>query len=136
MNARKHLARLGSHDRHRFQGTFERYGLKSGYRGQEITLLLREVRLLRDNRLMTDHLWFNLTKGFRQLGQLQRGDVVQFDGRVNSYLKGYQTELLTEATIDYQLSWPTKITRVSGGVRAPLPDWWELISIVQRGNHW
>lgn len=134
MTARKHLARLGTDERHRFQGTFERYGLKAGYRGQEPTILLREVRLLRDNRLMTDHLWFNLTKGFRQLGQLKHGDVIQFDGRVNSYLKGYQTPSLSAATIDYQVSWPTKITRVSGGVRPPLPDWWALGDFIQQRN--
>ncbi|MCI1553174.1 MAG: hypothetical protein LKH74_04550 [Levilactobacillus sp.] len=134
MTIRKRLARLGNDQRHRFQGTFERYGLKAGYRGQEATILLREVRLLGNQQLMTDHLWFNLTKGFQKLGQLKAGDVIQFDGRVNSYLKGYQGNLFAATEIDYQVSWPTKITRISGGKRPPLPDWWELVDFIQDRN--
>jgi len=70
-----------------FTGTFIRFGSKAGYRGPESTLLLGDVRDTED-RAMTDHLWFNLTKGFDAL-DLQPGDRVRFDARVKMYLKGY-----------------------------------------------
>jgi len=136
---RKVLAQLGIEERHQFSGIFERYGVKSGYKGEEPTILLRQVRLLADERLMTDHLWFNLTKGFQRLGQLERGDVIQFNGRVNSYVKGYQgrqQDLFNEVSLDYQLSWPSKVQHlVPGPVRPNLPaEKWQLITLIQALN--
>ncbi|WP_143461374.1 hypothetical protein [Levilactobacillus enshiensis] len=93
-------------------GMAERYGYKAGYRGEKPTILLREVRLVIGNRLMADHLWFNLTKGFQGLGQLRRGDSIQFNGRVDRYVKGYQgskNRMPHNTVVDYQLSRPTQI---------------------------
>ena len=103
-----------------FIGTFARFGTKSGYRGPEPTLLLKDVRDGQD-KLMTDHLWFNLTKGFGALGLLE-GDIVRFDARVKWYLKGYlgRREDVWDAPVeeDYKLSHPTRVElvlRVAGG---------------------
>jgi len=136
---RQKLAELGNMERHPFKGIFERYGIKSGYKGEEPTILLRQVRLIPTEQLLTDHLWFNLTKGFQRLGQLERGDVIHFNGRVNSYVKGYrghQLNLFSELSLDYQLSWPTKVCRPEDSpARPPLPtERWQLITLIQTQN--
>ena len=49
-----------------FTGTFVRFGTKNGYKGIEHTVLLKDIK---DSNgcIVTDHLWFNLTKGFKAL---------------------------------------------------------------------
>lgn len=95
--------KLGS--RERFKGTFERYGLKAAYKGLPgETLLLVGVQTS-SGAEVTDHLWLNLTKGFKELGALYSGDVVAFNARVRPYKKGYAEDW----EIDYKLSHPTKV---------------------------
>jgi len=95
--------------RTRFKGTFSKYSLKSSYKGlQKETILLLDVKNLQDEEL-TDHLWFNLTKGFRGLGLLFPGDIIYFDARVRPYVKGYVGRGEDNREIDYKLSHPTKI---------------------------
>lgn len=138
---RQRLEKLGMEERHQFYGRFERYGYKAGYRGEEPTILLRDVRLVVGDKLMADHLWFNLTKGFRELGQLQRGDIVQFNGRVDRYVKGYQgvkDSISHDTVIDYQLSRPTQVrmrTPIDSFPRLALPtEPWQVITLIQRLN--
>lgn len=98
-----------------FTGEFVRTGWKSGYKGDLPTLLLINVRRKSDNKIMTDHLWFNLTKRFEQVG-LNEGDKVQFDARVKKYEKGYRgyrEDVYKEVENDYKLSHPTKIIKIS-----------------------
>ncbi|MOA55104.1 hypothetical protein D3C78_1788350 [compost metagenome] len=67
-----------------------------------------------DGRLATDHLWFNLTKGFKDL-RLQPGDRVQFDARAKPYTKGYKGKrksINKPVQDDYKLSHPTKVRRL------------------------
>lgn len=65
-----------------FRGVFRKYGLRSGYKGTSAeTILLVDVRDS-DGNVVCDHLWFNMTKGFEQLGTLREGDMVQFEARV------------------------------------------------------
>ena len=104
--------------RKRFSGTFVRYGTKPAWSGPEpdITLLLKGVVMVETGELVTDHLWFNLTKGFEALGELSEGDVVYFDARVKSYRAGYrgrdiERALYNPPRIDYKLSHPTKIEK-------------------------
>lgn len=62
---------------------------------------------------MTDHLWFNYTKGFKGLGELKIGDVIQFNARVKKYYKGYfgyLEDVPRSQQRDYKLSHPTKIS--------------------------
>lgn len=96
-----------------FQGVFERYGLKSNWHGFPVkTILLKDVRDS-SSRVVTNHLWFNYTKGFQALGDMEAGDVIEFNARVKEYVKGYinNRRYIDERTIDYKLSHPTKIRK-------------------------
>lgn len=119
------LAKLGSDSRFTFQGQFARYGYKraTDRRGNEHympTLLLTNLQVQDGDRfnLVTDHLWFNLTKGFQELGLLNTDDVVQLNGRVNDYYKGYFT---SPKQHDIKLSYPSKIKLVNQRDIVPLP---------------
>jgi hypothetical protein len=97
-----------------FTGVFSKYGLKTNYRGPSTeTLLLVQIRDQQGN-LICDHLWFNLTKGFEQVGQLKQGDAVRFEARVKKYKKGYFNRQagIDQTKVDYKLSHPTKIEKV------------------------
>lgn len=101
-----------------FTGTFKRKGEKRAYKGYpETTILLINVRG-ENGAIITDHLWFNYTKGFRELN-LAVGDRVQFDARVKRYYKGYQgfrEEVPLSQERDYKLSHPTKMSIIEGPV--------------------
>lgn len=93
----------------RFRGTFKKYSLKPAYKGLPLeTFLLLNVSLV-SGEMVTDHLWMNLTKGFRELGSIYPGDIVAFDARVDYYYKGYEGEDMPQE-LDYKLSRPTKVT--------------------------
>lgn len=100
----------------RFQGTFARYGTKTGWRGAILrTLLLTDVTDIQTGEVVTTHLWFNLTKGFKVLGELTKGDLIAFDGRVDTYEKGYRGRRYVEGNpprMDYKITRPTKIIRM------------------------
>ncbi|MGJ5817061.1 hypothetical protein [Paludibaculum fermentans] len=108
--------------RKRFSATFVREGKKRAYRGYgsnmdgtDTTLLFKHVREYESGRIVADHLWFNLTVAFNQLNDgmgLFDGEIVSFDARVDSYVKGYRRE-----GFDYKLSRPTKVVAHS------CPDW-------------
>ena len=103
--------------RMRFKGTFERYGQKTNFKGYpEKTILLINVK---DdaNKQVTSHIWFNFTKGFQALGELEQGDFIEFHARVKAYVKGYRgyrEDVMMEnpPSTDYKLSHPTKIGRL------------------------
>ena len=109
---RKELKAIGKQERHTFSGVFVREGLKSAYRGLPLpTVLLKDVKLKDSDKIITDHLWFNKTKGFESLN-LKEGNIVQFDARVDSYVKGYKgyrEDVCSHTEKDYKLSYPTKI---------------------------
>jgi len=103
-----------------FVGTFERYGSKPNYHGfQDTTILLINIKDPGDakepNKIVADHLWFNLTKGFQALGELKKGDIIEFRARVCPYLKGFinRREGLNKKKLDYKLSHPTKIVKIN-----------------------
>ena len=111
---RKDLRNIGSQDRYIYTGTFERFGIKNGYKGPITTVLLLNV-CDKDGNVVTDHLWFNKTKGFAKV-DLQQGDRVSFEARVDSYVKGYQgyrEDVYSDISIDYKLSYPTKIQKIA-----------------------
>ena len=111
---RNELMAIGSEERHTFKGVFERFGMKRGWKGRtETTVLLTDIRDTEGDKI-TDHLWFNLTKGFCQ-AHLKQGDIIQFEARVDTYLKGYQgyrTDVYKPIELDAKLSRPTKIKKV------------------------
>jgi hypothetical protein len=65
-----------------------------------------------NGQLVTDHLWFNMTKGFEE-ANLHPGDIVEFRGKVEKYIKGYQGRredvFGKPIEADYKLSRPTKV---------------------------
>ena len=98
-------------ERGRYKGTFQKYGLKASYKNRGLpieTVLLVDVQTIQGEAI-TDHLWFNLTKSFKKLGDLYPNDIIAFDGRVRSYVKGYKSRREDYRETDYKLSHPTKI---------------------------
>lgn len=100
-----------SGERKQFVGTFVRTGVKDGYKGPLETVLLRDIK--HGEEVVTDHLWFNRTKGFRQAG-LKAGDRVQFSARCEDYVKGYlgrdeERQIMYPPTRDWHLCYPTRI---------------------------
>ena len=111
---REELGKIGSEERHVFTGRFERTGWKAGYKGPMETVLLLDIRDAEGNPV-TDHLWFNLTNGFRD-ANIEPGDEVQFSARVQSYVKGYfgrREDVWCPIQNDYKLSYPSKVKKLS-----------------------
>lgn len=106
---RTKLADLGNSQRHTFTGVFKKYGYKRYRNHYSPTLVLNNIQY--NGSIVTDHLWFNLTKQFQKLGLLYEGDKIQFNARVNKYEKGYYLE----RELDYDLSYPTKIQLIESG---------------------
>jgi len=110
---RKNLEQING-DRKGFIGVFERYGTKTNFKGfLERTILLKEVS--DGKNVVTDHIWFTMTKGFEALGDLNNGDKVEFCARVKEYVKGYvnRRDYVDDREIDYRLSHPTKVQKCS-----------------------
>lgn len=94
-----------------FTGEFVRLGIKGGWKGTIDTILLKNIKDI-GGRPITNHLWFNYTKGFKSLGDLKEGNLIQFDGRSKAYLKGYKgrrIDVYKPFELDFKLSHPTKI---------------------------
>jgi hypothetical protein len=114
---RKELSKM-ENVRSSFVGTFKRYGTKTNYNGfPEKTILLVDIKSA-EGRAVSDHLWFNFTKQFEKLGELKEGDIVSFDARVRTYIKGYVNfrEEIDNRELDYRLSHPTKVEILKKGV--------------------
>lgn len=110
---REKLEKIGSEERHRFRGTFERFGEKKSFGHVKKTVLLVDITDL-DGNLLTDHLWFNFTKGFEKVSP-RAGDILEFDARVTEYEKGYRgyrDDVFCPLSWDYRLSNPTKIVKI------------------------
>lgn len=109
---RKALKELGKEERHRFKGTVETFGSKNGYKHAEKTLCLKDIVLISTGEVVTDHLWFTVGKQMEEL-DIQIGDIVSFDARVDSYWKGYRgyRDDVWDKPVqkDYKLSRPTKL---------------------------
>lgn len=115
---RKKLAKYEG-QRLRFKGTFEGFGTRDGWVGRVPTIVLRNVKLCGTRKVLTDHLWFDLTKEFER-AELEEGDIVMFDARVERYTKGYKGrdfERQLEAPLeeDFKLKWPTKVVKIKRG---------------------
>lgn len=109
---RKELEKI-ENIRDTFTGVFDRFGVKNGWIGQEKTVLLKDVKD-QNGKIITNHLWFNLTKGFEKLN-LKSGNIVQFCARVKEYekgYKGYRDDVYKLIEYDYKLSYPTKIKKI------------------------
>lgn len=110
---RKELSKINN-VRNTFTGTFVRLGIKRGWKGSTLTtVLLTDIKDSEGN-VVSDHLWFNYTKGFESIN-LQENDIIQFEARVTEYLKGYcgyREDVYKPIEWDYKLSYPTKIKKI------------------------
>lgn len=103
-----------SSKRYKFIAEFSR----RGWEGAVVeTIPLINIHLSSNSKVITNHLWFNKTLGIEALGELKAGDIIEFEGRVDSYEKGYKDRYAEEqgegwAETDYKISRPTKIRRV------------------------
>lgn len=124
----KHRIRkaLGANEGERsvYTGEFVRTGTKHGFKGDVKTVLLKDVKD-ETGQIVTDHLWFNMTKGFEQ-ANLQPGDIVEFRGKVERYIKGYKgyrEDIYKPLEDDYKLSRPTKVKKIfDHGTNQRAPD--------------
>ncbi|BDZ31479.1 hypothetical protein RA086_09700 [Lactiplantibacillus sp. WILCCON 0030] len=139
LTRRQQLADLGTEKRYTFTGNFERYGYRHGYQYDEPTILLKDIRL-KGKQLVMTHLWFNLSKAFSDLGELKRGDQLQFSGRIAPYIQDYQghrEDAFSETSVDYQIAYPSKVRLLrpaSRRSRAVLPT--DLTALVAQINQW
>ncbi len=97
-----------------FRAVFVRFGSKPAYRGAPvITCLFRDIT--RRGSVITDHVWFDCGKQFAAL-HLKVGDVVEFEARVTSYVKGYKGRRADRDSrweLDYRLSNPTGVRKLA-----------------------
>ena len=111
---RTELAKI-HRQRRKFEGIFEKFGIKAGYHGVLQTVLLLDVREAVSRKIVTDHLWFTVGKRFGNLC-LEKGDVVRFEARVTTYEKGYRGyrngDDFPVLEQDYRLSFPSNIVKV------------------------
>jgi hypothetical protein len=99
--------------RRRFEGTFERFGTKTAYKGPPLkTLILLNVIDVYTREEITDHLWFTVGKQLDKLN-LNEGDIIRFDARVTRYWKGYVHRDEDNRELDYRLSFPSKFIKIS-----------------------
>jgi len=123
---REELKKVGSEERHRFRGRVGRFGSKIGWNGPVPTILLKDVEELSTGKIVTNHLWVNATKGFKDV-EPREGDILEFDARVTKYIKGYYehdrygNETVDHTRTDYQLSFPTKIVNVTKEEKKDIP---------------
>ena len=88
---KRKLNNIGSKKRHRFRAEFVRYGEKDGWWfGNNVTMLLRNICLVPGGEDVADHLWINWTSGFQRLGNLEAGDLLEFDARAIKVTEGYR----------------------------------------------
>ena len=101
--------------REKYKATFQRFGVRNGYKGDIKTVLLSDV-IAQSHKLVTSHLWLDCGKQFDKL-LLKEGGFIQFYARVKIYEKGYQgyDELGEKGfqTIDYGLCYPSKVAKLS-----------------------
>ena len=106
---RKKLQDLSFTDniRRTFKATFGEYSKKFFKRHETITLLFFDLYHIDNNESETfvaEHIWCNGGKNF--LSQtLESGHIVQFEGRIMPYTKGYYKDRL-----DYKIAYPTKVS--------------------------
>lgn len=100
-------------ERFRVRCQVERYGSKRGFKGNSIeTILLKDLRDAATGGVLDDHLWFTCGKWCQNI---RMGDIIEFDARVGSYIKGYQgrrDDVYNPVSEDYRLERPTRVVKV------------------------
>lgn len=97
--------------RERYTATVQKFGTRPGSNGQsQLTICFEKVT---DDlgESVAEHIWMVYSDPFRAL-QLQPGDVVSFEARVQKYRKGYagwRDGELRSFGVDYQLINPSAV---------------------------
>ena len=97
--------------RKRFSADVERFGKKINFNGySEETILLRNIKDVESNEIVSDHIWFTFSLAF-QKAKITEGCSIEFDARVKDYTKGYVNKKIgiNNRKKDFKLSHPTKI---------------------------
>lgn len=112
-----------------YRGTYQRTGKKHG-KQHGATLLLTDIHQKGSGKILTNHLWLNYTREFAKLDELIPGDIIEFDGRIDTYhhLTSYAKYLMTtdhsyvptpdDYYLEYRLIRPSN-TRLCKRVRCP-----------------
>lgn len=106
------LEKLLDGKRHTFTATFQRFGMKHGYKGPVKTLVVTDVCC--EGETLADYLWFTCGKSFEKL-KLKEGDKIQFDARVDWYERGYfgnREDVYCPTSEDVKLVYPTKLIKL------------------------
>lgn len=121
---REQLKKLKDGTRYTFKGTFQHNGLKStdyvdkmGNTRYQPTFMLTDIYQIDTDgkeHYVADHLWMNLTKLFLKYGWLEKGDLVQFDGKVVEYI--------TQRKNDFKIERPSKVIITRSEVMIPHTD--------------
>ncbi|ODH02584.1 hypothetical protein A4S05_23525 [Nostoc sp. KVJ20] len=102
--------------RTRFRAKVERFGCRENHftNRLEDTILLKDVTKADDTQILTDHVWFSVGKQIQSLN-LKPGDIIEFDARVDEYVKGYfnYNKCIDNRELDYNLSYPTKFLKIT-----------------------
>ena len=101
--------------RTRFCGRFSRYGIRPIQLPPVRTFCLADIRDV-DSIIAADHCWFTLRQRFAAIGELQEGQLIEFDATVTEYEKRFyrgrperQTPTSGSGGMDYRLSYPANI---------------------------
>lgn len=86
------------------QGTIERYGTKTNFKGGDtITILLRDITLTDENEknITIDHAWMKVGKTFARTNPTVNS-LVSLNCHVKEYIKGYvnRREYIDERSVD------------------------------------
>lgn len=109
---RKELKKMNK-IRTKFRMEFVRYGKRTNWNGyEEVTYLFKNITNL-NGKVVADHIWLKDGKRIRSLGPLTEGDIVEFEGRVDEYIKGYVCREYDEREVDYTIKYPNNFILLS-----------------------
>ena len=105
--------------RTRFVGVFQRYGIRPAAMPPVKTFCLADIQNA-DGIILADHIWMTWRNRFASLGELQEGQILEFDATVTEYEKrrymGRPERKLNSGNggTDFRLSYPTNIRLLNG----------------------
>lgn len=129
-NMRKKPNQTEPESRRTYTGIFVRTCLVTAWSKRNICktedkILLKDITDVETGRILTDYLWFNLTKGFSEANP-KEGDILQFNARTQElkHIKrywGHRGKYYPPPSVNWKLSRPTKIINLSKMKRTTIP---------------
>ncbi len=84
---RESLKKLNG-ERKTFIGTFEQYSSRKYSVAYRKTALIKNIKDI-NGKFISDHAWVACNENFNDIGNLTKGDVIQFNAKIKEYIKGY-----------------------------------------------